>query len=238
MNNFWQMILGAVTALGLVGILGLGEPSKSEMFLSSVQIDKFCSGTAIPDPDRTDGIQYTVLSAKHCLHGQGVGTVLTVNVPKTVNNVFDGDRQIKMIVTDVSEESDLFLLQALKMGDGNDLPNVSIYSGPLEFGQEVWSVSFPLAETRTISQGYLGWIVNVPYFAQYSKSGYFQKSTTAIAPGSSGSGLFVETTTGYELIGVLTGMDSRVSFSSFYTDNSEVNSFLKSVKVSHAPEET
>jgi S1-C subfamily serine protease len=204
----------------------------SDMVGSSVQIGKYCSGTVIQDPDMSDGEQTTILSAKHCLEdGQTVGSVIEVNIPRVVGNVYMGDIKMKVIVKDVSKKSDLILLQAMKQGEGLDLPKVSVYNGLPQYGQDVWAVGYPAGELRTVTDGLLGLIQKIYYVGTTtcvfdSISCDYQKSTAPIYPGSSGGGLFILSDDGYELIGVLTGMDIRMSFAAFYTPLPEIQEFL------------
>lgn len=237
--NKVNTVLAGVAAFGLAsfGAANLmpeqNVTSMQDMVNSSVQIGKYCSGTVIQDPDLSDGEQVTVISAHHCLDSdQGVGTILEVNVPNIVGNEYVSDKTIKVIVTDVSEKSDLILMQVLDATEGRDLPKIDIYKGLPQFGDDVVSVGYPLGGVRTMTTGILGYIESLMYVYKTScvfpsESCRYQKATPGIAPGSSGGGLFKWTDNGYELIGVLTGADMRVTFADFYTPVDEIREFLE-----------
>lgn len=233
-------IFGGVAGLALVGIFGAWTYSiptshvttMQDMVDASVQIGKYCSGTVINDPDLSDGEQMTVITAKHCLDAnQGVGSILEVNVPKIVGNEYTGDTTIKVIVKDVSEKSDLIRLEAVKKGEGLDIPKVDIYKGNPKFGDDVVAMGYPLGLNKTMTKGVLGYTESLMWVFKTtcvfpSESCLYQKATPGIAPGSSGGGLFEETDDGYQLVGVLTGADMRVTFSDFYTPVNEIREFL------------
>jgi len=202
------------------------QDDMSKIIAATVQIENYCSGTIINDPDLSDGEQFTVITAKHCLgEGKGVGTILTVNIAEDVANEFVKMKAIKTIVTSVSEFSDLVLLQGMKEGEGLDIPKINIYNGSVRIGDKAYSVSYPHSFSKLITEGYLGYLLELPPFASVSKEYLYQLTTVNVAKGSSGSGLFKATDTGYEMIGVLTG---DFSFISAYTPVEEVRSFLKS----------
>jgi len=95
---------------------------------STVQLEDYCSGTIINDPNLSDGEQFTVITAKHCLaKDQKIGTVLSVNVAEDIDNKFTKMKEIKVIVKDISPISDLILLQGVKQGEGLELPKANIY---------------------------------------------------------------------------------------------------------------
>ena len=132
--NKVNTVLAGVAAFGLAsfGAANLmpeqNVTSMQDMVNSSVQIGKYCSGTVIQDPDLSDGEQVTVISAHHCLGSdQGIGTILEINIPNIVGNEYVSDKTIKVIVTDVSEKSDLILMQVLNAAEGRDLPKINIY---------------------------------------------------------------------------------------------------------------
>lgn len=203
--------------------------SMDAIMAASVQIESYCSGTVIKDPDTSDGIQFTVITAKHCLSpGQGIGTVLTVNIPTEIANVFTTMTKIKTIVKDVDANADLILLQGLKQDEGLNIEAIDVYQGTVKFGDYAISVSYPYALSKFVTDGYLGYILELAPFSNVSKSTLYQTSTVHVAGGSSGSGLFKPSSWGYQLIGVLTGGVGHISA---YTPLDEVRAFLnKQVK--------
>ena len=195
---------------------------------STVQLEDYCSGTIINDPNLSDGEQFTVITAKHCLaKDQKIGTVLSVNIAEDIDNKFTKMKEIKVIVKDISLVSDLILLQGFKQGEGLELPKANIYKGDVKIGDEVLSVSYPFGLSKLITNGYLGYLFTFPAFKDVSKDFLYQLSTTQAAGGSSGSGLFKAGNNEYELIGVLTG---GIAYITAYTPLEEIREFLNSQK--------
>jgi len=228
-----------IAALGLVGaavvMAPAGPPAATEndMILASVQVERYCSGTVIEDTDLSDGKQMTVLSAKHCLNGdQGVGSIVMVNVPQTMMNEYYNDRAIKMIVTKVSEESDLIEMQAIKKDEGLDIPSVPIHHGIPKIGDEVWSIGFPLGGPKAFNAGFLSYVVDMKDITHLdhciwdSTTCLYQQVAVPVDGGNSGGGLFVKSSDGYRLMGVLTGKDTRSSQLAYFTPLDEVQTFL------------
>lgn len=213
--------------LGLGTVFGLSTSNKTtmdDMILSSVQIGHYCSGTVINDPDLSDGEQMTVISAKHCLApSEDIGSILDVNVINQIGQEIIGEKTIKAVVKDVSEESDLILLQAIKKDEGLDLPKISIYKGTPMIGDHVFAVSYPFAFSKLVTEGYLGYVLKVSAFDSLSKSVLFRLTSAQVAGGSSGSAIYKETDEGYQLVGVLTG---GMAFLSVYTPTTEILTFL------------
>lgn len=197
--------------------IGLENAINAEVVMSGR-----CSGTVIEDPDLTDGIQFTVLSAKHCIEPtETVGSPLDILVPNVENNVLIDYRTIKVEIKAISPSSDLVLLQG--GDDGLDITPVKIAIENPETTDYVFNISYPLLEGREIMAGYLSYIYKTQGFEDISKSGLYQLVGISVAPGSSGSGLFKRG----ELIGVLTGMMSRAQYISFFVPLSEIQVFIK-----------
>lgn len=195
-----------------------------DIYTASVQIGNYCSGTVINDPDLSDGEQFTVITAKHCLgKEQGIGTVLTVNVPQDNHNTYTKMTEIKVIVTDISKLSDLILLQGMKRDEGLDVSKVDILEDEVKFGDYAISVSYPYGLSKFITDGYLGYVFPMLPFADVSISTLYQLSSVPATAGSSGSGLFKEDNGQYKLIGVLTG---GMGFITCYTPVEEIRVFL------------
>lgn len=223
-----------ITSLLLVGavlgsfIFSPKDTSFEDAINASVQIDKYCSGTVIPDPNLKDGTQFTVLTAKHCLDkGQTIGSIITVNIPQTLGNDLTGDLSVKTIVYDVSEESDVILLQGMSPEKDPKIKPIEVYGGLPAYGSSVLSISFPRGLYKVITGGYLGQIVTSHWESGVlSKSGRWQESTTLTEGGSSGSALLVETDSGYQLVGTLTWGFRGSPLPGFYTPVDEIRAFL------------
>jgi hypothetical protein len=224
--------LGTAAAIGMVALFTLSAPSKSttleDALHASVQLENYCSGTVIADPDLSDGEQFTVISAKHCLDAeQGIGTVLTINIPVILGNEYTKDQTpVKMIVKDVSKESDLILLQGMKPSDNPHLPQIGIYGGTPTIGTPTYAFGYPRAESLTVTYGLLGYIISMGEMPELSKSGLWQKSGTAVQGGSSGGSLMIQTDDGFQLIGTLTWGYRGDEGASYWTPISEIREFI------------
>lgn len=190
---------------------------------SVVQLGKFCSGTVIEDP--TGKGKPTILTARHCIDAGA--EIIDITLP-TINERGQTVQEdtIKFDVVRISEKSDLALLQT----DSKlfNLPPLPVYQGTLETGYEVFAVGYPSGGVLTVTSGFIGPIEKVPAFYAISKSGEFRRSSTLVAPGSSGGGLIMETTFGGpQLVGVATGMNMRYQFQTFWSPIEEIRDFLK-----------
>jgi len=235
----FKNILGLATSIGIVGILSfliisaghqfkMDEANKPQNFsASTVQLGHFCSGTVIDDPNGQN--KPTILTAKHCVVDLVTGEVEKEIVPITLKTYDTKGRTvaedaINFRVVRVSDKSDLALLQS----DSAlfNLPTVAIFNGDLNTGDSVFAVGYPSGSVLTITGGYLGPIELVPAFGIVSKDKEFRRSTTMIAPGSSGGSLIMQTDNGPQLVGVCTGVNMMIPFMTYWTPIEEIREFL------------
>jgi len=233
-------IIGGVLALalGAYAILGpqLDTKFESPMVNSSIQISDFCSGTFIQDPIPYDGLQPTIITAKHCIPTMspvGEGKIIPIPFPVYVADRTARVDEVDFVVTDVSDDSDLAILQYY----GEDGPEIlkkhgvmtaTVYPGNVTFGDRVFALAFPYGWSKTVTEGVLGFIEIVEPFKTLSKSGEFRRSTTQTARGSSGGGLFYRTDEGVDyLVGVLTG--GAGEFVTYWTPLEELRRYVKTV---------
>lgn len=223
-----------VTGLAFFGLLGIQVYNPTpQMIDPSVQIADYCSGTVIDDPDLSDGIQDTILTAKHCT--KAVGDEIKITIPEYVDGRVSSQKEFTFKVTHQSE-SDVALLQ--RDHDVNNpfsLPHAAIYDGSLEHGTKYWVVGYPMGLPKLVTEGYLGWIMKLPALSSMSKSTEFRLGTAAIAGGNSGGGIFVKNWLGdYELAGtvsagIMNGFTVTTNLGC-YTPLEEIQAFLKEVK--------
>lgn len=190
---------------------------------SVVQLGKFCSGTVIEDP--TGKGKPTILTARHCVDDGAEVVDITLPTINERGQTLHEDT-IKFDVVRVSDISDLALLQS----DSKlfKLPPMPIYQGSLLTGNEVFAVGYPSGGVLTVTSGFIGPIEKVPAFYSISQSGEFRRSSTLVAPGSSGGGLIIQTTFGGpQLVGVATGMNLRFHFQTYWSPIEEIRAFLK-----------
>lgn len=209
-----SMLMGMLGGLTVSGLTV--SPSVVSAANSSVQLTEngegFCSGTFIEDP--TGKNLKTILTAKHCI--DDVGQVITVPYMG-----IDYDFKVEY----VSPESDLALLQTKSMFGATvaDIGRAPVYQG------ESIAIGYPLGLTQTITKGFVGGIDTEEAFGSVSKSTAFLRSSTVIAPGSSGGGLFQQIDGKYKLVGVATGIHSKYFFVTYWTPTEEIHSFLESL---------
>lgn len=203
---------------GLLGGLAVvsiptNTPMVHQAAMTSVQLTKdgqgFCSGTLVEDPTGK-GLK-SVLTAKHCV--ESVGEVITIPYLGT---------NYDFTVEHVSDVSDLALLQTKAFfGASTSKIASAIYR------EEAIAVGYPLGASQTITKGYVGDIDTQPGFSSVSKSTAFLRSTTAIAPGNSGGGLYQNFGGEYRLVGVATGIHSKYFFVTYWTPYEEIKAFLE-----------
>lgn len=230
-NSALKWTVGAIaTASIAVLATGLSVPTTGDAEYvdtkveASVQLGKFCSGTFIEDPIVSDGIQPTVLTARHCTSGMrtpaaGIGQVITISNESGINQDFE--------VVLVSEESDVAILQPVDKNWSDErivTADVVTEEVTYKFGEKVWAVGYPGGTGKTMTDGYLGYLEEVPAFGAVSISKLFQKATVLSIGGSSGQGMYVLEDGDYRLMGVLTG--GLGPFASYYTPLGELQEFL------------
>lgn len=217
--NYLKTLLYCVMA-GMIGGAAVSiaspDPSVKSAAMSSVQLTKggkgFCSGTFIEDP--TGKNLRTILTARHCI--DNVGEIVTVPY---LGLKYD------FTVEYVSDTSDLALLQSKSMFGAT---TATIARTPRYLEPSI-AVGYPLGLSQTITQGFVGAIDTEAAFSEVSKSTAFLRSTTVIAPGSSGGGLYQVVDGKYQIVGVATGIHSKYFFVTYWTPTEEVNAFLESL---------
>lgn len=239
----WFYIGAGVVGASLLGLLisqanaaPLEELKKmdEQMFSPSIQLNKNCSGTLIySDRDKEKGTVNTIaLTAKHCIDAADQRLDVMTYVYNKSNRLITEEAH-KAKVLGMSYKSDLALI---KLEDQNTIFPVAKVAKKetgesLKFGQDIWNVSYPKGGSRTLTQGVLGYVEIVDAFK--TKTGEFYRMTPDIAPGSSGSGMFQNTTGDYELIGVVTGMYSGFSYMGLITPIEEINEYLDVAKTTY-----
>lgn len=241
------LLAGLTATAAIVFILGVAScgPAKSaeiadlkqmqeEMFEPSVQINKSCSGTVIySDRDKESGkVSTVVLTAKHCV--EKVDQRLDIMTQKyNKKNRLVEETAHKAKVLGVSYKSDLALI---KLDDQETIFKTAKVAPKetgesLVFGQDVYSTSYPLGLSKTLTVGTLGYVDVVEDFK--TSTSEFYRSTPDIGPGSSGSALFQKTTGTYEVIGVATGQYRGFTFVNMYTPIEEIVEYLDVAKGSY-----
>lgn len=229
-------ILSAV-ALSIFGAKGINDYQENALYDSSVflinqNIEGLCSGTLIDDPYPEDGIQDTILTAKHCVldmespvSRNPIGDTIEVhyvnNPPYLIENY---------TVKWISTKSDLAILQI----NGKNHKTLGISDAVLDFGDPVSYIGYPLGIGKLKFEGFAGYLTTVEGFGKATETSEFLMASIWANGGSSGSSLVIKTLTGYEIVGVLTGMASPVQGAggeiTFWTPLSEIHAFIQSIK--------
>lgn len=211
----------------------LSEQKVTQMVVPSVQLGKFCSGTIIhSDRDKQSGKAETyVLTAKHCVEKDDQRLDINIAQYNTTNRMVS-ETSWKAKVIGSSYKSDLALIKL----DSEDkvfehTATIAPKDIKLNFGQKVYSVSFPMGFSKTFTEGTLGFVENLDsaLVDLGSQSGDFYRATPDITGGSSGSGLFIQTGNPipeYQLVGVLTAGFTKGTFMNLYTPIEEIREYV------------
>jgi S1-C subfamily serine protease len=247
--NIKSILLAAILALSPV--LSYADPLVDQVFTPSVHItigtanspDGFCSGEIIKsDRDAKSGkVSTYVLTAKHCVKDNEKADFTVTKKLYDKNNKEIGSKTYLADSFGTSYKSDLALLKLRDQDTYFDtVATVAKKDTTLTFGQTVELIGYPLGRSMTWTEGKLGYIEKVDQFSDVSQSTYFQRATPEMAPGSSGSSMFVynDTDKKYEVIGVLTGGPKNWSWMGFYTPIDEINDYLDTALKTDTPPKT
>ncbi len=218
-------------SLGLTQFINKSNPSLNDATAAAVQIYSgkgVCSGTYIDDPILSDGVQTTILTAKHCIESELIFAAVDDYVLGR-----DLDPETKPFhVQSVSKDSDLALLQSndwVRTG-----PTALIYDGVVSTGTPAYAVGYPLGVGLMVSEGTFWNLIIIPVGALSGpdQNNEFRLVNAMVSPGNSGGGVYVLTSRGYELAGSATAIIGNPAGShiSLWTDVSEIKSYLARVK--------
>lgn len=229
----------AAAVLSSIPISAFADPLIDQVFTPSVHLtigdamspQGTCSGEIIKsDRDaKTGKVATYVLTAKHCVKDNEKDDFTVTKKLYDKNNKEIGSKTYLADALGTSYKSDLALL---KLRDTDtyfeQVATVAPKDTTLTFGSTVELIGYPLGRSMTWTEGKLGYIEKVEQFADVSQSTYFQRATPEMAPGSSGSSMFVwsDTDKKYEVIGILTGGPKNWSWMGFYTPLDEINDYL------------
>lgn len=219
-----KLLMAAMAAL--IAVPAMASQIKTEIIEPVVKINDNCSAVHIELPRPGDFF----LTAKHCVNGDKEGYFSVerrdgVKLIETKNAYFE--------VVQTSGPRDLALL---KMREDTKLPKASIAEEILvDEGDQVWAVGYPLAWTRTITEGlYNGTQVLPGKMMRTSEDIEYIRSSPPIAGGNSGGGLFQKNTetNKFELIGVTSMGVQAYPHISLWVPLKDVREFL-ALKVSN-----
>lgn len=230
MKNLY--LVGAGIGIILLTLLSCGQakadPLVDQVFNPSVQLGDYCSGEIIYSKrnEQTDKVNTIVLTAKHCVMDD---PEKLIPINKAVYDNKNRKTGVKTYIASVLGQSYKSDLAVLKLRDHSylfdDVAKVAKADTPLAFGQSVVVVGYPLGRSMTYTEGNLGYVED-GVFNDISQSKQFYRATPDIAPGSSGSSMFTFVDGEYQIIGVVTGGASRLSWFNFFTPVEEINEYL------------
>lgn len=189
-----------------------------------------CTGWYIDDPVTSDGVQTTIMTAKHCTRGMGPDGFVWARMDDYVLGR-DLNAEIKPFnIFAVSKDSDLMLLQSKDWErDGTVLK----LADSVDIGGRVYAVGYPLGTTLMVSEGSIWNLELIPRGPNLpiadTDSNEFRAVSVMVSPGNSGGPLLNAQNevvgNASLIIGTQTG-----SHISFYTDLEDIRAFLKRVK--------
>lgn len=231
--NQKSYLLGALAGVTLLFTMGYcstvrADPLVDQVLNPSVQLNENCSGEIIHSKRdlKTDKVNTIVLTAKHCVMTDPKQLITINKAIYNDKNRKTGTRSYLADVLGMSFKSDLAVL---KLRDRSYLfdhvATVAKSDTPLQFGQSVVVVGYPLGRSMTYTEGNLGYVED-NVFTDISSTRQFYRATPDIAPGSSGSSMFTTVSGEYQIIGVVTGGASKFSWFNFFTPVEEINEYL------------
>lgn len=164
------------------------EKKASQVFDPSVQVKNVtskkqngtCSGTVI-ESKRVDGKFVNKIStARHCAKGTKDKFIVDYHGNDFPAKVFKKSVKTDAMILEIETPIEL---SAAKLATPEELTSILL-------SEKVYSASFPLGTSLTYSEGFLGMAENVPNPKDFDY--LFIKTNLNIAPGSSGSCLFIE----------------------------------------------
>lgn len=213
MNSIFKAV--CVFSIGLIGLGVFYDQSPrtfDDLSRSSVQVEGYCSGTVIPDPITSDGIQTTVLTAAHCVYDLPLGSEVAVPVDIYKDNVLVETKKFTFKVKDFSKQYDLAILQMEPSEEFDSLTDPAKIGNNPEFGEDLWAVTYPKDIGQLVSYGIAGHIEEL-LGVNWMTQPILNQATLPILPGSSGGSVYKYSFgNGYTLAGVVTGQYGMSDF--------------------------
>jgi S1-C subfamily serine protease len=229
-----RAILAAVAVLCLASIAHAQDPVAAKKLWDQVaaptaKLSNSCTAEIIYSnrDQRTGKVETLVLTAKHCVDTAKPGDTQTVDVTS-----YDGRLnavKVTSYLADVAGKAAASDVALLRLRDKETYFEKVIAlesaEAPLLFGEDVIAVGYPRAMALTLTRGALGPIDRINVTGQ--EHGYL-RSSTDIAPGSSGGGLYHIAADGdWKLIGIATAGVTSAPFMTFFTSIDEIEAYLK-----------
>lgn len=191
-----------------------------------------CSGVYIDDPVTSDGIQTTILTAKHCIRGLSPGQKVYAAIDEYVLGRDLNPETKPFDVLTVSKNSDLAILQTKTWVRNGP---VSVLADHVDVGGRVYAVGYPLNVGLMVTEGNVWNLELVPREVAPvppTDSNEFRLASIMVSPGNSGGPLYTLNAGRYEIVGVASMIVGNPAGShiAFYTDLEDIREFLGRVK--------
>lgn len=187
MDNYVKTLFGLVGGLLLfAGIMFTGITPldvKSQMLDPVVQINKNCSATVVSSTPEHGSF---LITADHCVSG---AKKFKINIKANFSGFNSVEPDFDVVATD--PVNDLAIIHTQAYG----LTYALIATQKPTEGDQTWTVGFPLGLARLLSTGFYGTDEVIGPMNH-------QSSSSLIAGGNSGGGLFVVEDGAYKLVGV------------------------------------
>jgi len=201
---------------------------EKEIIGPSVQLDRFCSATAIySERDKNSGKVATYfLTAKHCIKGKE-GVILDTIAP-----VYDDQARLvkeehyKVRVKGSSYKTDVALLEAIDTS--NIFPAVATVAAKdvkVKRLDPVVLSGYPAGLSLTITEGKFVARESIPFPEDGKDTEYF-RATPATIGGNSGGGLYLEIDGKWQIIGIATAALKNAPHMAFFTPVNDIREYI------------
>lgn len=184
-----------------------------------VQIDKDCSAVVFEQRDDTTYL----ITALHCKNGKsGFVNSEVKDRQKVISNT-----NIVYDVLRVNPKQDLMTIKTRSRLNVNVA--LVAHTDPLE-GTKAWAVGYPLARTRTITEGFTGQMESLDADLspddEFGNERALLRATAPITGGNSGGALFVLNNGNYELVGITDAGFRNFPEGAFFVPQDAINEII------------
>ncbi len=227
--------LGITTVLIIVGyvLIGLLNQAHADELLRTQAINPVykiltttpegpgsCSATAIKIKGVPDDAN-VFLTAKHCINPEHpIGKL----IEEEITDKSEWTRYYDYKVVMISPSSDLAGIRVDDPSLKTQKAVVADTQGAVE-GDQVFSVGYPLGESRVVSTGFLG--QKERSFHPLGDIKVMQRASTLLDKGMSGGPLYQKTDKGYEIIGVASLKANSNDFMSSFVTLTDIKNFVE-----------
>lgn len=207
--------LAAIVLLWAASALAAG---RGDAVRAVFRINENCSAVAIEHADK--GVH--LITAKHCVKG-GAGSHGFVD--HEVRDKATLMQYVRYVYT-VKQKHYASDLALLALADTKvSLPKVRVAEVlKVDEGDTIWAIGYPLGFTRTVTSGIFNGYQSLD---EWGDDEAFYRASAAVTFGNSGGGLFQETGTGFELIGITSRKYRNSEFMNLFVPLEDIRKFLR-----------